>query len=175
MINYDYTIKPMAKSLLIIIIAILGAINSMVSQENEYKKNSVYISAGTIIFTSQYSISYERTLDVEGMRRLRLKANYGKYGSNGLDLDTGGKNYENHKSISAVLLFGLFEADIGVAFTKYTLESGPSPIPTVDYSKVINGKQLYVSTGIRYGKNDFLIRAGISNLELLYLGVGINF
>lgn len=165
-----------SKVIFLCIIFSVAQINGVVAQDNDYKNNSIYASIGTAIFTAQYSISYERTIIRKNDNlRLRLKANYGKYILNGLDLETDEKEYKNHKSISAVLLFELFEANVGVAFTQYTLAQGFMPRPNVDYTEVLNGKTIYACTGIRYEKNNFMVRAGISSLELLYAGIGINF
>ena len=168
-------IKMNVQTLLLFLAFSISQINTGVAQEYDHKHNSVYGSLGTLIFVNQASISYERTISASEMVIWRIKINYGQYTSNGLDLETDEKEYKNHKGVSAVFLFGLFEANFGFALTQYTLASGFNPRPNVDYTEVINGKSVYIASGIRYEKNNFLVRAGFSNLEYLYAGVGINF
>ena len=149
--------------------------NLVNAQETEYKKNAGYISFGTVIFSSQASLSYERTIYEKDLIRTKFKINYGKYISNNLDQETDSKVYNNYKSVSGVFLFNQFEFNLGIAFTEYKLVRGFEPDPSRDYDEVINGSQIYGNIGVRYEKNNFLMRAGIGNLELLYAGVGFSF
>ncbi|MEL7222009.1 MAG: hypothetical protein AAGJ93_11870 [Bacteroidota bacterium] len=149
--------------------------NCLCAQQVDYKNNSVYVSYGTVIFSDQFSVAYEHTLFAKDNLRTRLKGAYGTYLSNNADYDTNEELYDRHISLSAVQLIGLFEFNLGVAYIDYTLAPGFDPTPDVDYSEVKNKWALYGNVGIRYVKNNFLLRAGISRVELLYLGLGINF
>lgn len=167
--NYQF------KLFLILLITFISTIDFINAQETDYKKNAIYINYGNVIFISQASISYERTVFQKEHLRTKLKLNYGKHLGNHLDLETDAKVIDNYKSISGVLLYQLFEINLGLAFTKYTLEKGPSADPNKDYDITYNGTELYGSAGIRYEKDGFLMRAGIGNLELLYAGIGFTF
>ena len=73
------------------------------------------------------------------------------------------------------MLFQLFELNLGVVFNQYTLAKGEMSNPDIDYSLVRNGISIYSGAGIRYEKNEFVVRAGFNNFEYLYAGVGIYF
>jgi len=163
------------KFFLILLAAFITNIVSINAQETEYKKNALYINYGNVIFASQASVSYERTVYQKEHIRTKLKVNYGKFLGNHFDQDIGGKITESYKSVSGVLLMRLFEINLGVAFTKYTLEGNPFPDPNTDGDRIYNGTDFYGSFGIRTEKDGFLLRAGIGNLELLYAGIGFTF
>lgn len=159
---------------LILFIAFISSIGSINAQETDYDKNAVFVNYGNIIFVSQISISIERTIYQKEHTRTKLKVNYGKHLGNHFDLEPGSKVTENYKSVSGVLLFHFIEINLGVAFTKYSLENGP-PNPLIDYSLIYNGTSVYGNAGIRYEKGGVLLRAGIGNLELLSAGIGFTF
>ena len=158
---------------LAIILLFISGPNQINAQE-ERKNNSINIAAGTLIFNNQFSIAYERSVYSRGYFHVRAKVHYGR-SSVGLDLDEGGKKYKNHKGVSGVFLFQLFEFNLGLVFTQYTLASGDMPNPDIDYSLLRNGLSVYSGAGIRYEKNEFVVRAGFNNFEYLYAGVGICF
>ena len=149
--------------------------NISAAQTAEYKQNSIYLSYGSIINASQYSVSLERLVFQKKHLRTGIKLNYGIVNADGLDYDTNEKVYDNFKGISGVLLFNIFEINMGLALTEYSLARGFSPDPGVDYDEKINGTNFYGSTGLRFVNDEFLFKVGIGNLEYLYLGAGFNF
>ncbi len=168
-------IKFQFKLILVLFIAFISNICSRNAQEEDYDKNAVFVTYGNVIFISQASISYERTVYQQEHLRTKIKINYGKHLGNHLDLASDEKVYDTYKSVSGVLLYRLFEVNLGLAFTKYMLERGPTPDLNKDYSLLYNGRDFYGNVGIRYEKEGFLMRAGIGNLELLYAGIGFTF
>ena len=164
-----------SKCALILIIAIFSNVIYLNAQNAAYKKNSICLSYGNIIFSDQISFSYERMVWGVDNMRTKAKINYGHYLNNNADYETGATVYKNHLSLSGIQLIGLLELNAGIAFTQFTLASGFSPVPAIDYSKIKNKITFYGNIGIRYVSNKFLIRAGIGNLELLYAGIGVNF
>lgn len=145
------------------------------AQESEYKDNSIFLSYGTVIFYNQLSISAERTIFEDEIVRYKVKLNYGNYSENNLDLSTGERIYNKYYGASGVFLFGLFEFSLGAARVEYTLAEGISPVLGVDYDKVLNSFILQGNTGIRFEKNEMLLRAGVGSRELIYVGFGFNF
>jgi len=83
--------------------------------------------------------------------------------------------FDSYISLSAVQLFGIVEASVGVAGTSFTLAPGFEPDPNVDYSVQMNGLTFIGNIGLRFEKNQFMVRVGVGNFELLYAGVGVNF
>lgn len=140
------------------------------AQEESFKKNSFYINYGTVIFVNQYSLNYERTVyqSSDHVLRTKVKFNYGA-SNNNYDLEEDEEIISSYFSLSAVQLLRFnqldFEFNIGAAKTTLFTSSDPT-----EFNKV----KLYGCTGIRYEKKHFLFRAGISNFELLYLGLGFN-
>ena len=164
------------KSSFFVFVLLIISLQSAIGQEVETDhKNSIYGSLGTVILSNQASLSYERMLFKKGKLETRAKLNYGSYLSNNFDFDTGAKVNENHLSLSAVQLFGILELNAGAAFVNFRLAEGFNPDPNVDYTELLNRVTFYGNIGVRYSKNRFLFRAGIGNLELLYLGLGLNF
>ena len=149
--------------------------NISAAQTEEYKKNSIYLSYGSIINASQYSFSFERLVFQKNHLRTGIKLNYGIVNAEGLDFDTNEKVYDNFKGISGVLLFNIFEINMGLALTEYSLARGINPDPEVDYNEKINGINFYGSAGLRFVNDEFMFKVGIGNLEYLYLGAGLNF
>ena len=98
--------------LLTILLLLLLGYNHIDAQEEKIN-NSIYLSTGTIIFHHQFSIAYERTVYSREYLYIRAKAHYGTYTKNGLDLDDGEKKYKNQKGVSGVLLFQMFELNLG--------------------------------------------------------------
>ena len=171
--NTNYHFKHLIQSLLLF--TFCSSIHFLNAQDTLYKKNSILINFGTVIFVSQASASYERLVFQEDNKRIKIKLDYSSYLSNGLDYDTDAKVYDGYKGISGVLLYGILEASIGFAFTDYKLARGFNSDPLKDYSKQLNGRELYWNFGIRYDKDDFILRAGIGKLDLLYVGLGFSF
>ncbi len=169
------TVKNKIKTSLLLICVFLCNIVFVNAQDREFKKNSIYLNYGTVVFSSQFSISYERTIFQKKHLSTKLKVNYGKYLNNNLDLETDERIYNNYIGISGVFLFKLFEINLGVATTEYTLARGFNADPNKDYDEIKTGAIFYRNAGIRYEKDNFIIRTGIGNLELLYVGIGFNF
>lgn len=163
------------QSLFLLFVIFYISLDPLRAQDTAYNKNSVLVNYGTTIFVSQVSASYERLIFQEGIRRIKIKLDYSSYISNNLDYDTDAKVYESYKGLSGVVLYGALEASIGLAFTDYRLASGFNPNPLKDYNKKLNGRELYGSIGFRYDKDNLILRAGIGNLELLYVGAGFSF
>ncbi len=168
--------KLIVKLLFLITIVVFTNLKTATAQEVEgYLKNSLYVSVGTVLFSSQVSFSYERTILEKKDWRTKVKLNYGHYLYNGLDYDTNEKVNDNFLSLSAVQLIGLVELNGGLAYSRYKLASGFDPEPNVDYTQQKERYQFYGNIGVRYEKNNFMFRGGIGNLEFLYLGLGVNF
>ena len=149
--------------------------NIAVAQEIEYDKNSIYLTYGTVINSSQYAISYERLLYQKRHFRTGIKLNYGIMNSEDLEFDTNAKVYNNYKGISGILLFNILDFSMGLAFTEYNLAPGISPDPEVDYNEKLSGINFVGSAGLRFTSDEFMLKVGIGNLEYLYLGAGFNF
>lgn len=172
----DRTNSNIAKFVFLILINSLINLEYVSAQNIERDlKNTAYISYGNIISSSQISISYERLIFDINKMQTRVKANYGTYLSNNADFETNAKVYEHFSSISAVQLIGILELNAGLAYTQYKLAKGLEPEQDMDYSKINQRIEFYGNIGIRYAKNNFLIRTGLGNLELLYFGIGVNF
>ena len=169
-----YNLSLFIKLVLVVSIS-FGAQQNLSAQEYEYKKNSIYASYGTAIFFGQFSISAERTVYQREMLRCKAKLNYGKVSKNNLDLSTGERIYRSYYGGSGVLVFGLFEMSLGVARAEFTRAMGFSPVAGVDYDEVFTGMIFQGNAGIRYEKEEFLLRAGVGNRELLYVGFGFSF
>lgn len=175
-INYKKTIRTFCFLLFCSVIHI----QAMLAQEesDEYRKNTIYASYGNIIFTSQASISYERSVYNFGQNkknRTKLKVTYGNYLGNNLDYETGERVYENYTGLAVVQLLGKLETNLGVTYANYKLASGFNPDPDVDYTLSNNSFVFYGNIGYRYENNFFLFRAGVGNFDLLYVGLGFNF
>ena len=149
--------------------------NTQAQNIGNTQKNSIYATFGTIIFSSQVSVSYERLLIKKKISETRAKLNYGNYLSNNFDYATGAKVWDSYFSVSAVQLISIVEINLGLAFSKFRLAEGFDPEPNVDYTTVMNGTSFYGNFGLRYSKNKFLVRAGFGFPELLYFGLGFNF
>lgn len=148
------------------------------AQESEYKKNSIYTTLGSIFWSSNVSLSYERMfLQNDKRMRTSAKIGYGHTLYDGFDYDENAKKVNNYVSLSAVQMFHLLEVSLGGAYTWYNLTQGVAadPDPDVDYDEIKSEIRPYVTLGFRYAKNNFLFRAGFSNMEFLYLGLGVNF
>jgi len=104
-----------------------------------------------------------------------MKLNVGSYLTNGLDYDTNSFVYDKYISLSAVQLLGPIEVNAGMAYTQYTLAAGFEPMPTIDYNQTKTRLEFYGSFGLRFDNKGFLLRGGVGNLELIYIGMGINF
>lgn len=149
--------------LLMITLLSFGTQSNLNAQESNYKKNSVFVSYGTAIFHGQCAIAAERTVYEKDRLRYKVKLNYGKYSKNDSELSIGPRNYKAYYGASGVLVLGLFEFSLGVARIEL-MDSRTEP-----------KLRFQSNTGIRYEKNEFLVRAGLGNRELLYVGIGLNF
>lgn len=154
---------------------IMCSFNTMAQIDKDYK-NSIYFSAGSVIFDNQISLSYERTLINKDKFQTRLKAQASRLYQHS-DFDENVRVDEKYVGIGLVQLIGLFEVGAGVAYTRYYItplfgdfENGI--ITTREYA---TGPRLFGNVGLRYSKKGFLIKAGLGNLEFLYLGLGFNF
>lgn len=161
--------------LLILFTLLTNTGNTSAQNTKPNHKNTAYVSLGSILFDSQFSISYERLIFEKKKMETSLKANYGNYFINGSDYETNARVNESFFSLSAVQLIGLLELNAGIAYTQYKLARGFDPEPDIDYTELKNRVNFYGIIGIRYTKNRFLIRGGLGNLELLHLGVGLKF
>jgi len=143
----------------------------------EDKKNSLYISYGNILYISQVSFSYERLLFTKDKLQTRAKLSYGNHLTNHIDHDVNAEVTEDFLGISVTQLAGRFEINAGLAYINYTLSTGIGGDldPNIDYDLVRNKIRYYGNIGFRYAKNGFLFRAGVGSLELLYVGIGLNF
>ncbi|MFT6338821.1 MAG: hypothetical protein ACI86M_002895 [Saprospiraceae bacterium] len=173
--NTNHYNRLLLQSFCLLILTFGSSINYLNAQDTLYKKNSILIGYGNLIFTSQASASYERLVFQEDKNRIKIRLDYSSYLSNNLDYDTDARVHEGYKGISGVLLHGIFEVSVGIAFTSYKLAKGFSSDPLKDYTKILNGRELFGSAGIRYDKDSLILRAGIGNLDLLYAGVGFSF
>lgn len=172
----NFTKSKIIKAIFIILVNFLINMENTNAQNNEsVKKNAAYVSYGNIIFSSQISVSYERLIFEKNNMQTNAKVNFGKYLSNNADYETNAKVYQNFLSISAVHLVGLLEINGGISYAQFKLAKGFNPEPDIDYSELKQKIGFYGNVGIRYTKNKFLVRAGIGNVELLYLGIGLNF
>ena len=159
----------------ILIIALFFCLHKGSAQGLTYKNNSIYGSYGSVINASQVSVSYERFVYKKAQFRTGVKLSYSWVSADGLDLETNERVYENAKGISGVVLFNMFEFNVGLAFTQYKLAQGLNPEMDVDYDELRNGVNFFGSTGLRFVLDEFMLKVGIGNLEYLYLGVGFNF
>lgn len=174
--NMDFTKKTIAKLVGIILMVILINVEYLSAQSTEaVKKNTIYATYGSVIFSSQLSISYERLIYKKNKLQTRGKLNFGDYLGHHLDYDEDAKLCERFLSLSVVELIGLFEVGAGISYTQHKLAGGFEAKPDVDYSKLYHGIGFYGNIGIRYSKNRFVIRTGMSIPELLYLSIGVNF
>lgn len=173
--NLHQSLKYYLRSLLLLIITFCAISNSLIGQDTTYSKNSIIINYGTVIFVTQASASYERLVFQEDNKRIKIKLDYCSYLSNNYDYDTDAKVYDGYKGISGVFLYGILEASVGFAFTDYKLEKGFNSDPLKDYSKQLHGREIYGNVGLRYDKDNLILRAGIGNLDLLYVGFGLSF
>ncbi len=162
--------------LVLLILFFFFSLLSVSAQEDPgSKKNSVYGNFGTIIFSNQMSLSYERLLAEKKSLRTKAKVQFGHYLSNNADYDTNARLTENYVSLSAVQLISILEFNAGISWVQYSLAPGFDPDPDTNYDELFNRLAFYGNIGLRYTKDHFMIRAGLGNLELLYLGIGVNF
>lgn len=150
-------------------------LTSLNAQKYSSNKNAIYLSYGNIIFEDQVSIAYERLIYKHEAYRTRLKAFLGKRLNNNYDYDEGAKLYEDYFGISGVQLIGRLELNAGLAYTNFRLHPGFMAAPSITNQTLRNDFIFYGSLGFRFEKDNFLFRAGINNLELLYVGLGATF
>lgn len=145
------------------------------SGQEEIQKNSLYVSMGTVIFSNQVSVAYERNIFSRNKARTNFKIGAGTYLSNNADYETGAIVNDNYFNLGVAQLINKLELNAGLAYTNYKKDAGFNPVPEVDYDEQFNRFQVYANIGVRLSKKNFLFRAGVGNLELLYLGLGFNF
>jgi len=176
-----YYFKSRIKFTLILLVSLLFTMNHVDAQESEevkYNKNAIHVNVGTVVFATQASIAYERNVYYNPKYNLRVnvKAMYGNYLSNEYDdYETDAEVYNNYKGLSGVLISRIFELNLGLAYMNFNLEKGSDPDPDIDYTKKRNGIRRYGSFGVRHEKEGFILRAGIGEPELLYVGIGFSF
>lgn len=139
--------------------------------EDTSNKQAIYANLGSVIFENQLSINFERLLFASAPRlETRLKFNAGTYLSNNYDYDISAEIYSNYLSASILQLIPIgrvqFELNIGLARTQFT---------TIEDSERRSKFRAYTLAGLRYGKDDLLVRLGFGNFELFHLGVGYQF
>lgn len=133
-------------------------------------KNTVYLTYGNIIFSAQVSGAYERTFFQKNKLTTKGKINAGGYLYNHADYDDGAKVYSSYVSLSAVQLLSIMEVNAGLAYTTFSRAKSLSGT-----SDMVHALEFYGCLGLRYEKNRIMIRGGVGNLELLYLGLGFSF
>lgn len=138
------------------------------------KKNAILASYGNVIFQSQVSFAYERTFFHSNQFKTKAQLQYGHYLTNNFDFDDDAKMYDNYIGLKAVQLIGLLEMGAGLARTSYTLNRiivAPSTEPPLQKS----GFEPVANIGMRWENEAYLIRFGVGNLDLLYVGFGVVF
>jgi len=152
-----------------------ASMNAQTDDSNRHRQSSIYLTGGSVIFLNQYSLAYERSVFHNNMTTSRLKVNYGKYGDSHGDLETGERLYKNYIGLSGVQLIKFIELNAGIAFTEYSLAKFGDLDPNVDYDETKKANVFHGSLGIRITNKGFMLRTGFGNLELIYLGIGVNF
>lgn len=149
--------------------------NNLIAQE--YKKNSIYVNIGSIIFQSQYSISGERTIFTKDNFRTKAKVSLGRFTESHYDLDDGAKEVKSYATLSVVQLLSIFELGLGGGINTYNFTSGieVASNPPEYYDEEHIGFQPAVNAGLRFEKKHFLFRLGAGYPELFYAGIGCNF
>jgi len=172
-----HNMNPSSNILLSMVFCMILGMGALCSQSEQggYHKHSVYASYGTVLLSTQASVSAERTLFQKNNFRTRVRASFGDYLTNNGDFETDARVLENYLSLSVVQMIEIWEISVGVAGTRFRRAAGFDPVPGVDYSIVMTGAELSFNTGIRYVYDHFMIRAGVGNHELLYLGLGVHF
>lgn len=140
------------------------------AQEEVRPQNAIYGSLGTTISSNQVSLAYERMLFSRNEFQTKAKLNIGTYLSNNADYEDGARVNEQHYSISAVQILNIFELNIGLAYTEFSLAQN-----ITGRSELMNSFEYYASFGVRYERNKLVLRGGIGNFELLYLSAGVSF
>jgi len=151
------------------IMIFVSSIHSSKAQ-GEKPKNTVYLTYGNIIFSAQVSGAYERTFFQKNKLRTKGKINAGGYLYNHADYADGAKVYSSYVSLSAVQLLSIVEINAGLAYTSFSRAQNLSGT-----SDMVNALEFYGCLGLRFEKNNIIIRGGLGNLELLYIGLGFNF
>jgi len=146
--------------------------NAQVEPDN---KNAVYGTAGSVWLSSQISLAYERSLIANKNLKTSGKVMLGNYLYNHGDYSAGARRYENYLGLGVVQQIYFIELNAGVALASFTQAPGIEPDDLIDPTQVKLAPVLNGGIGIRYEKNGFLIRGGLNNLELLYLGLGVSF
>ena len=145
----------------------LGYTNSASAQIKH--QNAFLVSYGSILWQDQVSLTYERIFAKDANNQTGLKLTWGWYLSNNHDFDEFARVYTDFKGLAVVHTMGVFEVTGGGALGKYYL------FRETANSQHRNGVTFWGSAGLRLQKERLLFRAGIGNLELLYLSIGGRF
>ena len=170
---------------LFLLLFVFGFGASTSGQEVKNYKNSIYGNIGSVIFSSQASLVYERSIFDKDAFKTNGRLMLGHYLHNSLDYDRGARRNENYAALSVVQLIYFVEINAGVALTSYTLAPGLGPFPfepdqgepvvEIDPDEVLFGPLFIGGIGLRFEKGNFMGRGGVGNLELLYIGLGYRF
>ncbi len=160
------------KTLLLFLVSMIWIPGLVSAQETKQSKNTVIVNYGTVIFADQLSLAYERSLfrSQNKFFETKIKASFGKYLSNNYDYDEDAEVTSSHYGVSAVQLIWLWK--IGLE-----LNTGVSSIAfsTPATSTIERKSGFYLGSAIRYDSSLLSFRAGLNNIELLTIGLGINF
>ncbi len=150
-------------------------VNVEIQNAEFYKKNFIYATYGNLIFVDHVSFSFERSFYQKYRTRFNAKLSVGRFPRNGFDLETGEKINKKYLAFSGVFCLNLFEVQLGVAYREYQLAVGFTPDPGIDYNENLSGLQSTGAIGFRFEKQNFILRAGVGNHELLYASIGVGF
>ncbi|MBX2874298.1 MAG: hypothetical protein KTR30_19415 [Saprospiraceae bacterium] len=157
---------------LLLLLSIPAMIQAQKAPDSPSKfKQTIYINLGSVIFDSQVSISFERSIYRSSTNfETRVKLNAGRYLVNGSDYEADAPITSSYYGLSLQQLIPVgktyIELNAGAAQTRYSTLSDPS-----DRNKI----RAYTLAGLRYSNNGWLARVGIGNLELLHIGLGLEF
>jgi len=162
-----YTKRYFKKGLVLFVLLGLGQTISLTAQSNY--SNAIQLTYGSILWQDQVSITYERIFAQDANNQTGLKLTWGWYLSNNHDFEDLARVYTDFKGLAVVHTMGIFEVTGGGALGKYYLfRESINP-------RHRNGVTFWGSAGVRLQKNHVLFRAGVGNLEMLYLSIGGRF
>lgn len=144
--------------------------NSQETTEFSENNNSIYLSYGNIIFSSQVSLTYDRSFYKKNNVGFSAKAIGGYYLYNWADYDDNAKVIDQYFGLATAFNFHIFEIYAGLASTGYRLAKNIS-----DRSSRKIGFVMLRGGGLKFESKHILLRLGISNLELLHLSLGYRF
>ena len=149
------------------------------AQTKEFK-NAVYVTYGNIIWTDQYSLSYERTVFQKNKLKTKARLVGGKFR---LNVSGGPENVNPiqwYGGLMATQLVGPLEIGLGAGMNHIRVTEQfelipPNTLPPESEPIFKNELTLMANLGLRWEINHFLIRFGLGYPELLYFGVGARF